>query len=49
MTLQLHVSVDDITVMYSNRPTVAYCEASWLSGTVRDLQARGRRFDPQLR
>ena len=23
-------------------------EASWLSGTVRDLQVRGRRFDPQL-
>ena len=31
---------------------VAYtssCEASWLSGTVRDLQARDRRFDPRLR
>ena len=24
-------------------------EASWLSGTVRDVQARGRQFDPRLR
>ena len=39
---------EDIIVLYLYYCTCT-CEASWLSGTVRDLQARGRQFDPRLR
>ena len=39
-----------IVVRYSGGSgTVRYSGASWLSGSVRDVQARDRGFDPRLR
>ena len=51
------LTFSDICFCFAHSPPDCYWwvwvnslfEASWLSGTVRDLQARGRRFDPRLR